>query len=345
VIYEYANQLVARGHVVTVVHSRAIWHMKRPLHRTLYYWIIAKFRQLCNWSITVEVPWYKIDSRVRMIAVPEFRTSYIPDGDAIFQTLAAGKFPKEKGMEFVLMQGYKQWPKDPTKMDDILKSPMFKIAVSKWLYKEGLKLGVPEDEITYIPNGIDLLQHRLLQSIEHRPPRVAMMYDTRAIKGSGDGISALQLTRKSFPALEATLFGIVPRPKWLPGWIEYSCDPPREELVGSIYNGSSIFLCPSWVEGFGLPPAEAMACGCAVVSTDSGGVLDFAEHEVIALLSPPKNPTALAENLLRLLEDDGLRIKLAKAGHERIQEFTWERSTDLLERFIMDKIGWPGARE
>jgi glycosyltransferase involved in cell wall biosynthesis len=51
---------------------------------------------------------------------------------------------------------------------------------------------------------------------------------------------------------------------------------------------------------------------------------------------PPRHPEALADNILRLLKDDDLRIRLAKAGYERIQEFTWERSTDLLEKALKD---------
>ena len=127
-------------------------------------------------------------------------------------------------------------------------------------------------------------------------------------------------------------------PGELPGWIDYRQDPSPGELVSGVYNGSSIYLCPSYLEGFHLPPAEAMACGCAVVSTDIGGVRDYAEHEVTALLSPPRQPEALARNLLRLLEDDGLRVRLAESGNRRIREFTWERSTQLLEEFVVDRI-------
>jgi len=43
----------------------------------------------------------------------------------------------------------------------------------------------------------------------------------------------------------------------------------------------------------------------------------------------------LADNLLRLLKDDSLRIQLATAGHKQIQKFTWEHSTDLLERLLI----------
>ncbi|NPV29972.1 MAG: glycosyltransferase family 4 protein [Firmicutes bacterium] len=100
-----------------------------------------------------------------------------------------------------------------------------------------------------------------------------------------------------------TLFGPGSRPKKLPSWVEYVANVNDEELI-QIYNSCSIFVSSSVAEGFAFPPAEAMACGCAVVATDSGGIREYAEHERTALLSPPRKPEALAENLLRVLKDD-----------------------------------------
>lgn len=228
------------------------------------------------------------------------------------------------------------WPS--AREDAFWREHIPKIVIARWLYDKGLELGVPADEMIHIPNGIDHAKYRILHPIESHPPRIAMLYNPHPVKGAEDGINTLELARRGFPTLRAVLFGRLPRPESLPEWIEYHCDPPQEELVGGIYNGSSIYLCSSWREGWHLPPAEAMACGCAVVSTDIGGVRDYAEHGVTALLSPPKNPEALADNIVTLLKDDDLRIRLAKGGHERIQEFTWERSTDLLEQFLKDRV-------
>jgi len=282
-----------------------------------------------------------------MIAVPKFTASFVPDGDAVFNSrYIGGPFPPEKGKEFLLVQHYGVLPAELRALEDAaFRSPAGKVVVARWLYEQGLEFGVPPDEMIHIPNAIDHARYRTLRPIEYRPPRIAMLYNSQLWKGAEDGVIALELAREEFPTLQAVLFGVFPRPKKLPGWIEYHYDPPQEELIESIYNGSSIYLCPSWTEGFGLPSAEAMACGCAVVSTDNGGVRDYAEHGVTALLSPPKKPRALAANLLRLLEDDELRIRLAKAGHECIQEFTWERSTNLLEQFLIDRIGRPGTQE
>jgi glycosyltransferase involved in cell wall biosynthesis len=157
-------------------------------------------------------------------------------------------------------------------------------------------------------------------------------------KGGEDGMHALEIVRKYHGNVEIVLFGIHRRPEGLDSRFPYEFNPSQERLVGSIYNGSSIFVCPSWHEGFGFPGAEAMACGCALVTTDTGGSREYAGHGVTALVSEPRKPELLAENILRLLNDDELRIKLARAGHERIRQFTWERSAAEMEQMIVNEV-------
>jgi len=80
-----------------------------------------------------------------------------------------------------------------------------------------------------------------------------------------------------------------------------------------------------------------MACGCALCATDIGGVGDYAIHEQTALLSPPKDPDALARNIAWLLEDNNLRVRLARQGQNLIaNSFTWDRATDHLERVLVE---------
>jgi len=163
-----------------------------------------------------------------------------------------------------------------------------------------------------------------------------MMYSRGSYKAPEDGISALEICKAQYPALKATLFGPTRPAKAIPSWMVFRKNVSEEDLV-RIYNQSKIYLCCSLAEGFAFPPAEAMACGCAVVSTDCGGIREYAEHEVNALLSPPKDPQSLAQNILRLLRDDNLRVRLAKAGCEQIQKFTWERAVSKFEEILRQK--------
>lgn len=328
VVYEYANRLVARGHEVVVIHPHRLTNFNFNFEESIF---------------KSETHWHPMDNRVHMLSVPEPTPSHIPQGDAVVATFWAIaeyviNYPQEKGTKFYLLQSYETWAGPKKRVDATWLMPMEKIVISRSLYQQGISLGACPDEIMYVPEGIDHAKYRVLRNIEGRPQRIVMLYHVLPLKGAQDGIKALELTRAKFPALQAVLFGVSPRPKKLPSWIEYQCDPPQKDIVNEIYNGSSICISPSWHEGFGLPLAEAMACGCAVCTTDSGGVREFSKHEETALLSPPRKPKMLASNIIRLLKNDELRIRLAQAGRKRIQEFTWERSINLLELVLTKKI-------
>jgi glycosyltransferase involved in cell wall biosynthesis len=338
VVYEYANGLVARGHGVTVVHPRNLRNWSPPPSRGA-----ARLRLMAgrarNAILRPGVRWNPIDSRVRMLYVAEPAAERIPDAEAVVATAwqtaeyVAG-YPDTKGRKFYLIQHYETWSGPRERVDATWRSPLKKIVIARWLLAKGLELGVPPEDMAHIPNGIDHQRFRPVCSVEIRPPRAAMLWSSLGWKGAGHGLKAMELARAERPRFEAILFGTGPEPRGLPFWAPYFRDPPQEELVEHIYNRSSIYLCPSLAEGWALPPAEAMASGCALVASDIGGVRDYAEHEATALLSPPGQPAAMAANILRLMADDGLRLRLAHAGRERIADFTWPKSTDLLEAVL-----------
>jgi glycosyltransferase involved in cell wall biosynthesis len=189
-------------------------------------------------------------------------------------------------------------------------------------------------DMTYIPNAINHEIYRLSSPIESRPRQVAMAFSTELVKGSADGIMALEIARESFPDLKVVFFSTSRPQSWIPKWVEYYRNPAQDFIVKEIFSRSSIFLSPSLAEGWGLPPAEAAACGCAIVSTDNGGAREYVQHVVTGLLSPIGDPVSLAHNLCMLLEDDALRVRLAKAGNRFVSQLSWEKSTDLLENFL-----------
>ena len=211
---------------------------------------------------------------------------------------------------------------------------LHKIVIAKWLYEKLLELGVSKSEISHIPNALDFEIFRLTKKIENRPKRVVMQFQRNLFKGALDGINALKFVKKEYPELNAVyLVFLLVLMIYLHGLNMFK-HHHQKNLVEKIYNKSSIYLCPSWSEGWHLPPAEAMACGCALVSTDIGGVKDYAIHEKTALLSPIKNSKLLAENLLKLLRDDTLRLKLAYEGNNNIKQFRWDKSSKKLERLF-----------
>jgi len=341
VVYEYANQLVARGHQVSVVHARRMRDDKGfYAPRNLYRRLRRRVGYLRDSMCVPKVRWQEIDSRVQMLYVREPGAEAIPDADAVFASAwdtvqYVCRYPAAKGNKFHLVQSYDYWSQLEGEIEVAWRLQMNKVVISKWLCE---KMGdLRCSNFAYIPNGINQEQFRLLKPIAERPKRVVMLYATAECKGSKDGLRALLIARKKHSDLRAVLFGIPKRPRNLPTWIEYFQNPTQYDLIHNIYNGSSVYLCSSLKEASPLPPAEAMSCGCALVTTDCGGTAEYAAHGTTALFSPPRSPAALAENLVCILEDSGLRIKLAEEGYRCMQGMGWVNSTTKLVDYICSR--------
>jgi L-malate glycosyltransferase len=341
IVYEYANRLSRRGHDVAVVHPVRIGYDHRGTPRNALQRLRMEAGALRRRLVAPKLTWFDIEPRVRMIFVPDAQERRIPHGDVIIATFWATaeevlRYGPSRGRKCYYIQSWEAWGGPVERVAATWRAPLARIVVARWLLEKGRELGLDPDALTHIPLGLDGATYDVRTAIADRPPRVCMLASTVPLKGLDDGVRALELARADVPDLEAVLFGIEPRPATLPSWIEYRRDPPADELVASIYNGSAVYLCPSHLEGWHLPPAEAMACGCALVSTDIGGVHDYAEHEATALLSPPRRPDLLSHNLVRVLRDATLRARLARAGRERIRDFDWDSSVDRFEAFLTE---------
>ncbi|HEY4450066.1 MAG TPA: glycosyltransferase family 1 protein [Solirubrobacteraceae bacterium] len=100
-----------------------------------------------------------------------------------------------------------------------------------------------------------------------------------------------------------------------PGWISAA------EAEG-LWAIADAFVFPSLYEGFGLPVLEAMARGVPVACSDASSLPEVAGDA--ALLFDPRSQSAIAEAVLRILEDEGLRERMRTLGRARAAQFTWE---------------------
>jgi glycosyltransferase involved in cell wall biosynthesis len=98
-------------------------------------------------------------------------------------------------------------------------------------------------------------------------------------------------------------------------------DPQKLALA---YNLASLLIYPSLYEGFGLPPLEAMACGCPVVVSRAASLPEVCADA--ACYVDPKDVQSIAEGVSTVLSDDELRRSLIKKGAERVKLFTWENT-------------------
>jgi glycosyltransferase involved in cell wall biosynthesis len=114
---------------------------------------------------------------------------------------------------------------------------------------------------------------------------------------------------------------------------EYIYRPSRADLA-RLYACCDLYVAASWWESFGFPPLEAMACGAPVVMTDSRGGREFAKPGENCLMTPSRDPVALADAMLRVLTDEQLAARLRQNGPLTAAGFTWETATDRFENAL-----------
>jgi glycosyltransferase involved in cell wall biosynthesis len=99
-----------------------------------------------------------------------------------------------------------------------------------------------------------------------------------------------------------------------------------DSVLASLYKNAELFVYTSFYEGFGFPPLEAMKCGCPVLSSKAGSVIEIAGEA--CLYFDPFNKDELIHKLQMLLEDSGLRNDLINRGNSRCKSFTWDRCVE-----------------
>lgn len=99
-----------------------------------------------------------------------------------------------------------------------------------------------------------------------------------------------------------------------------------DEELKELYENAFCFIYPSFYEGFGLPPLEAMACGCPVIVSNAASLPEVCGDA--ALYVDPYSPEDIAEKIKLLLSDDKLREELRRKGLERAKMFSWEKCVE-----------------
>ena len=208
--------------------------------------------------------------------------------------------------------------------------PLNKIVISNWLKKCVESTGA---SCVLIENMLDFDYFKLSNPIKNREAtEIAMLYHIDDRKRCVDSMAALEIVKKCYPKLHVAIFGVPTKPNNLPEYYTYY-QTPNKETHNKIYNTASIFIAASTKEGWALPPAEAMQCGCAVCCTSIDS-FEYAQHNKTALLSPIYDVEALAKNIIKLIENDSLRFSIAHTGNEYIQRFTKEAAFSKMKDFV-----------
>jgi glycosyltransferase involved in cell wall biosynthesis len=93
-----------------------------------------------------------------------------------------------------------------------------------------------------------------------------------------------------------------------------------------LYRRATAVVFPSLYEGFGMPPAEAMACGCPVASSLATSLAEVCGDAAIEL--KPDDPEQMTNAIDAVVNDEQLRARLRVAGLKQARKFTWKATAD-----------------
>jgi glycosyltransferase involved in cell wall biosynthesis len=201
-------------------------------------------------------------------------------------------------------------------------------------------LKVPEDKITITQNGIDFSKFHSGEKKES----IKIIYDKYGFKDFILSVGHLE-PRKNHINLIKAYHILRERNLNLPHMVfigqkshlytdiflklnKYSLEKDITviENVNDInlphfYKAALLFAYPSFAEGFGIPPLEAMASGCPVITSNTSALPEIVGQA--GLLINPNDAEELADTLFLLIQDSELREKLAVKGKKRAENFQW----------------------
>lgn len=166
---------------------------------------------------------------------------------------------------------------------------------------------------------------------------VVSLGKSASVKGLNFLFNALNKVSRQIPSIKLILYGVEPSVKKLsPVLTDYIINPSNDQLA-ELYSLSDVVVNPSLYESSPSPPLEAMACGAPVVTTIFG-TEDYCFDGENSLVVPPEDPDALANAILKVLDDSLLASKLKKNGLIMSKELSWDNTTRNFEKALQERI-------
>ncbi len=222
------------------------------------------------------------------------------------------------------------------------------IAVSKHTKSDLIDyLKIPEDRISVIYNGID---HSIFKPYNVKiidKPHILYVGSERPRKNLDRLIEAFAMLKRELPELKLVKVGEPGRSSDYRRRTMRKLDSlgvtqdvifvnyTAELDLAHYYSSATLLAYPSLYEGFGLPPVEAMACGCPVVASNTSSLPEVVGEA--GIMVDPYDTGSLAQAMREVLTNSKLRDEMVRRGLEQSKNFLWEKAAEQTQK-VYDEV-------
>jgi glycosyltransferase involved in cell wall biosynthesis len=190
--------------------------------------------------------------------------------------------------------------------------------------------------VNFILPGVDLEIFKLSTPLSKaKKIAVSAILRKQPLKGSIDFVDAIAnmpkeiLDRVDFIGIANEDISSLNVPDLIP-----VARPSSDSELAMLFQKTDVFVVTSHWEGFGLPGLEAMASGCALISSNNGGCSEYTVDGVNCILYEPKDLQDLTEKIIYLIEHQDLRKELSIAGSITAQKHSWQATFENLQELL-----------
>jgi len=308
-VYYQANELIARGHGVTVFSPVAEAAEGFPLK--------AQFRTIPAPSAAAE----QFDVLVHV------REMYRMPG----AICARRNFLLLQDKDHLLVSGAKR----SALLRDYADPSLNILAVSEWL-AQFVREKCANNNVQIIGNGVDAGRYF---PDEVRRERMRLLIEGDFPDPMRNVIEAIEVANRVRQHQRVQIWALGRRFATPGKTVDAVFENASEDQIPGIYRQCDLLIKTAIIEGFGRPFLEAMACGCVPATYASGGLAEFCRHDENSLVTGVGNVSLLVWHILRFLGDERLRDRLRANAIQTARSMPWSRVAEKLESAFRRGLG------
>lgn len=335
----YANLLRQKGHDVFVVSWPAKPLRRRDNLKLVFFKNKKKLKEASHFDLYPYVPHKIIESRRPVV------DDDLPDADVVIATWWetaewVSELSPNKGRKFYFIQGHEIFDYlHAEQVKETYQLPLHKITISGWLL-DLMNQTYGDPDVSLVLNSVDTKQFWAPKRAKQERPTVGLLYSSLEGKGCDLSFQAIDRVTNLIPDLKVVAFGshLPDTTLPLPENVEFYHQPAQDK-IRDIYSKCDVWICASRTEGFHLPPLEAMACRCPVVSTVVGGPADIINNGVNGYLVLQEDVNGLASKILQVLalsQQDW--AEMSGQAYSTAIRYSWDDATDLFENILKQQV-------